>query len=479
MHDDRIDVALEVYVGDTDVMVPDGVPALGIFADGKPLTPRVLLREPRTRTDRVSPFAGMIDPRTRRQIPGPPEDDRVVYVQMRYTLDRRPAQLTFTPPFDEDGNVAATIGFVAYHKAAPINDFRYLSQAETLVLDWDDPWFTAFENGNLSRHHRWPQMSFLYIEPRQVRHEVLVRVRDLIVWSRLPVDYRGRLSESDQTLVLDAARGFFSERNPLSIDGETASQSAFRGEFLSISPTGLLVIEPGAPVDASAAILGISLSYWVETLPDYVTIEWQLFSERVDRVPTNVVDPAGPFPSFVTPEYPLIEWKNYLKGYTDLSVENVDAAEGWLELESWRVAMLGVPGKEETDRIVRDLLTNAAIAFLERDPAARDRALLRIVAEDRLSDARTDLARIFAIPTAGGGVAGIETQANLQIEQISALDATDGFSVLAGWSAQATGRHWGHVDRRALRFRALLAIGRFDDSWKLMGLTVLEAQPLP
>ena len=37
----------------------------------------------------------------------------------------------------------------------------------------------------LKRHHKSALMSFLYVEPREVRHEVLIRVRELQEWTDL------------------------------------------------------------------------------------------------------------------------------------------------------------------------------------------------------------------------------------------------------------------------------------------------------
>lgn len=57
--------------------------------------------------------------------------------------------------------------------------FKYLSTPARLVLDWEDPWYTAFDNPNLRRHHATSVSSFLYVAPREIRHETLMRVRDL------------------------------------------------------------------------------------------------------------------------------------------------------------------------------------------------------------------------------------------------------------------------------------------------------------
>ncbi len=82
------------------------------------------------------------------------------------------------PPLDDEGRALVTIGFIVYHKAVPVIDFRYLGAPSTLTLD-PDPWYSKFDNPNLKRHHKDALMSFLYVEPYEVRHEILTRVKDL------------------------------------------------------------------------------------------------------------------------------------------------------------------------------------------------------------------------------------------------------------------------------------------------------------
>jgi hypothetical protein len=378
---------------------------------------------------------------------------------------------------NESGVARATIGFLLYHKAAPVVDFRYLSRPETLALDWDDPWFTAFDNRNLVRHHRWPQMTFLYIEPREVRHESLVRVRDLMEWTQDNPDVQRQLTEDEQARLKQAAGDFFLGRNPVTIDGSPATRSAYRAEFLDITPRGLQTREPGSPVDASAALLGISESYWVEHLPQSASMEWRLFGDRVEQVPTNVIDPAGPYPGFLDARDPVLSWTNFIREWQEPSLQSVTAeGKGWLALGALRMAVFGTPGEEEAQAIVSELLRRTAIAFLERGSEQLTRSLALLVAEPASEGIRSELERMYAIPTTGGGVASVTALGVPTIEELRASSGHDGFTVLASWQAEVKGQHWGHVDQRRFRFRALLDIAAIDDKWKLLDLTVLEAQ---
>ena len=174
--DDHVRLVLEVYVGDLEVFAelvpddwlndkpvsrPDEATRLRRFAEerfqfitdsGEKLPAEVLLVEPRERVDRRSPFAGMINPFTRQRVPEAPADKRILYAELRYPFDGKPGELTIIPPQDKEGRAEVTIGFIVYHKSVPVIDFRYLGAPAKLSLDWDDPWYSKFDNPNLKRH---------------------------------------------------------------------------------------------------------------------------------------------------------------------------------------------------------------------------------------------------------------------------------------------------------------------------------------
>ena len=207
--DDRVKLVLEVYVGDLETfeeLIPDDWSKDGggerppleermrhfaehtfqvVMKTGVKLASRLDLVEPRMRVDRKSPFAGMINPFTRQRVAEAPADKRILYAEISYPFKGQPTELTFIPPQNGEGSSKANIGFIAYHKSVPIIDFRYLSAPAQVYLDWADPWYTKFNNPNLKRHHKDALMSFLYVEPYEVRHEILIRVRDMQEWMNL------------------------------------------------------------------------------------------------------------------------------------------------------------------------------------------------------------------------------------------------------------------------------------------------------
>jgi len=545
----KVHVAIEIFLADLEVfeeLVPDRLlkaPAsdrpdiaarLRSFSrntfrilseDGQPLTARLRTVEPRLRKDRRSPFAGMINPITRTRVPGAPKDKRVLYVELEYAFAGRPASLTIAPPFDNAGRARVTIGFIAYHNAVPIIDFRYLSAPAKLNLDWDDPWYTRFDNPNLKRHHKSPMISALYVEPREVRHEVLLRVRDLQEWINLDLDDDQSITAAEQRRVKERASAFLATRNPLSVDGQAVKAIASRVAFLRISLTGIEPLEDRKAIDLSTAIIGVILKYPVASLPQRVSVNWDLFNARIVRVPATMIDIAGPLKTRIDAEDPVIEWQNHLLKYEEPKATPVRISAGQVvpvpvvslmlivsalviislgyymgrvggraiigiiafavagAALAYRFAVvdvtlprLGPPGQQEATRIVGGILNNISATFLERDARALRDKLAEFAAPDTVADVETEIGRALLIKVAGGGRGQIDAVDEIVVANIEALSQTPDFRALASWTAQVRAGHWGHVHRQRIRFRALMELAFRNGIWRISGLTIVDAK---
>ena len=347
VNDDHVRVVLEIYVGDMDKFVdllPDawirqaGVEPLPIeermrrFSsetfqilanDSIRLPAERTMVEPRMRKERPNPFAGMINPVTLQPVPGPPEDKRVLYAELIYPFASKPKSLTIIPPHGKGGLPTASIGFIAYHKGVPVLDYRYLSEAAQMHLDWDDPWYSRFENKAFKRWQQSGLLTFLYIEPYEVRHETLVRVKDLQAW--MDLELRGdEFIEVDEVELLKKRVGeFLLQHSKVTIDGKQLRPILDRTSFVKYTMTRTFFLDQPERMPLNTAMLGVIITYLTEGIPQEVTVDWDLFSDRIQKVPTRAVDPAGPFPSFVTPEDHVLTWKNFLKTYQMPTVANV------------------------------------------------------------------------------------------------------------------------------------------------------------
>ena len=347
---DRVRIQLEVFVEDLMIyeeLIPDGFfskplpgrPKLAqrqkIFAEtvlqvvtdqGEKLPVTFDLVEPRLRIERPSPFVGMINPYTRRPIPGPPKDKRVLYAELNYPFKGRPKSLTFIPPLDDRGLAKTSLDFICFHQGVTVVDFRVLSEKSTLLLDWDDPWYSAFDRKPMQRTIGTGMRTFLYIEPFEVRNEILVRVKDMIPW--IDFELRGdETIEADEfNRVREKIGQFFMQRENVLIDGQRRKPILDRTAFVESSLQCSRFIETPEPVPLNSAMVGVIITYLTDGIPQEVTTTWELFSERMQTVTARMTDPAGPFPYDLTPDDNVLKWTNYLKTYTIPIVQKIDVA---------------------------------------------------------------------------------------------------------------------------------------------------------
>ncbi len=550
--DDRVRLVLEVYVGDLDFfadLVPDewlkdgsqGRPGVEermrqfsseqfqfVTDTGEKLRGRLVTAEPRLRVDRQSPFAGMINPMTRQRVPEAPEDKRVLYVEIDYPFTQRPKQLTMVPPLDEQGRALANIGFIAYHKSVPIIDFRYLGAPAVVTLDWDDPWYSVFTNRNLKRHHKSALMSFLYVEPYEVRHEILTRVRDLEEW--MDVGLRGdEYIEIDELDSLRQQIGeFLLNKNEVRIDGQAGRPILDRANYVKVGLTGIQLLEQPERLEISTAIVGVIITYLTDGIPKEVTVDWELFTDQIQQVPATATDPAGPLPTFVTPDDNVYTWTNYLKNYQLPTVQEVSIAGSLGQLSiplasllclvllvpaGWQVAkrarngellplpivtaialvvvgilslpyarlsiarpaaIAGVLDDQQATALLEVLLRNVYRAFDFREEEDVYDKLAISVTGDLLADVYLENRKSFAVQAAGGAQAKVK-EVSIRNASAEHQDGTPLAYALRGqWTAMGTVGHWGHVHTRQNLYDAIVTIEAVDGTWKITDLEVIE-----
>lgn len=493
-------------------------------ADGRALPVTVRAVEARLRIDRTNPMSGQIDPVTGRRFPMPPADQRVLFVHLFYAFDKdRPDVVTISPPMTNEDLPLATIGMIVFDRGLPVTNFSYLSAPATLTIDWEDPWFSRFDNPNLKRHHQSGVTTFIYVEPREVRHETLIRLRELDPWLSLNLSSGDSLSSETQERIKQSAAEFLARRNPVRIDGVRLMPETVLAVLLKLDASGLQVLDDDAPLSADTAFLGVILSFPIIDLPDTVDITWDMFNSRIVKVPATATDMVGPFLSGASPEDPVITWTNHLLNYDNPQTRDVIAPAAFVvplisvlgvfvalcaalaALQKngiQRTAAIGfavaslvtsvvwqdkalVPVRNPFDAVppdaaakaaFADLLANIRVAHLETSPDARAKELSVIATEDSLVDIAAELERALAIRVPGGGLARIAELRDISLQNIQPIAAGYGFRALAEWSVVASAGHWGHSHVRGVHYRALVEVVEDEGTWKLDGITVLETR---
>ena len=446
------------------------------------------------------------------RVPEGEEPEMVLFARLHYPLPEEPESLTL---FGARLPKTASVGFVAYHQGIPINDFRYLAASQTVSLDWGDPWYSHFGIRALRRQYDSPVSGFIYVEPYEVRKEIVARPRDLQHWVDLGLEGRATIPVEIQDRLKRRAAEFLRVHQIVEIDGQRIEPELARVNFLERTLRTSRVIDPPQELDVNAAVLGLIFVYPTDGLPERVTMDWDLWSDRIQRVPVASVDQAGPLPSYLEPDWRVLEWQNFLKN-PELPTLRVLAsppgvaarllwwgrwpvllgalalllrarsdprrrapaaalAAGATVLAFWigQGAQMSEPRARE---VVSGLLHNVYRAFDFREEEKIYDVLARSAEGDLLADIYLETRRGLELQSQGG--------ARAKVKEIELVDlATEsseggGFLARATWNVAGSVGHWGHLHQRRNRYRAELTIAPVGGEWKLVDLEILEEERL-
>jgi len=475
--------------------------------DGPPLAGRLISVEGRERQlrDEISGEALVQD--------GEEAPEIVRFAQLEYALLGRPEVLVLQ---GVRGPPAPGIGFVTYHGGVAVNDFRYLGPSQVLHLDWDDPWYTRFERRALRRQYYAPMTGFIYVEPYEVRKEIIARPLELQRWVDLGLEGLKVIPPEMQAELLRKAGEFLREHHVVEIDGRRIAPELARIHFLERTLRTSRVIDPPEPIDVHAATLGAIFVYPTDGLPENVTMDWDLWHDRLGRIPASTVDQAGPLPSFLEEDSRVLEWQNFLKNPQLPTLHEVSPPPApWERALGWVGAPFGLAGmgllvlaatrrrrpvmaaallllvagataffasgrtrlsEERSAELVGSLLHNVYRAFDFRDEERIYDTLARSVAGDLLEQIYLETRRGLELQSQGGARAKVKEVA---LETLETTPADAGaFTARATWQVGGSVGHWGHLHQRRNRYRADLTVAPVDGAWRLTRVEILEEERL-
>jgi hypothetical protein len=434
------------------------------------------------------------------------EEDQVLVIRatLLYPFDQQPQNLTLMAP-GQTGQ--ANIGFVLYHLGVAVNDFRYLSSGFTVNLDWEDPWYSRFNARALMRQYSSPMTGFIYVEPFEVRKEIIIRPKDLQQWVDLGLEGKDTIPADLQDEIKRRVVEFLDSHFPVTIDGQPAEGALDRVNFLRRTLRSSTVID-GQEMDLNPATMGVIYVFPTADLPQTVEMTWDLFSEKMQQVPE--------------PDFNILKWENFLKNpYTPAlvnilrppnTIQKMSAWGRWLGAALALILLIGVVRQWKKDggapiaSLAALVLMTAATGWLasESHKARMDPARLQGLVGDLLHNVyrafdfrgEEEIYDLLARSASGNLLTSIylETRrglelanqggARVKVKDIEVLDtkllsrAGQTFNVESRWNVAGSVGHWGHVHQRSNAYHALLVISEVDGAWKLTGLEILEEQRL-
>lgn len=484
---------------------------VAILYNGEPLAGAIQKMAPTTRPlrDRI----------TGEELPTSEEDATLVIgLTAIFPIEGQPEHLTLMAP-RETG--LASIGFVLYHRGVPVNDFRFLSSGYEVKLDWEDPWYSAFPQRSLRRQYDSPMSGFLYIEPYEVRREIIIRPHDLARMTDLGLEGQDVIRADQQDAVKARIVEFLQPYFDVTIDGEPVEGALNRVNFLRRTLKNSTVID-NQDVELLSATVGIIHVYPTDGLPQEVEMNWGLFTEKMNRVAAATVDQAGPLPTFLEPDFNVLRWENFLKNpeipslvelLTPPTAMQKAASWGWwvglilciglafsMARKGKAGGTLSVPmlgslvlalaltaflvhahfttrmDDVKARQLVGDLLHNVYRAFDYRGDEVIYDVLARSVDGDLLTDVYLETRRGLELANQGGARVKVREVEVTETELLESDSRT--IRLDSRWNVAGSVGHWGHVHERKNGYRAALEISEVDGTWKLSGLEILEEERL-
>jgi hypothetical protein len=362
-------------------------------------------------------------------------------------------------------------------------------------------------------------MSFLYVEDFEVRHELVVRIKDLDHWLDLDFGIEDKLDfrelDSIRTLVTD----FLIQRNQVYIDGRAAPATLDKAHFIEVKLSGIQILDENSSMDYASAILGVIFVYPQEQIPQKVEVHWDLWSDQITRIPCVMHDPAGPMPYDITPDDSILVYNNYLTNHTPPTVAEIRTDPRLLRLpvfslltfgllvywfrkvkrakgsfKRWGLLVLGLvigillipiswkvelPVSKTTDlspdnshALVNSVLKNVYRSFdFKRESDIYDKLAVS-VSGDLLSEIYIQAKQSMVLEQQGGIQVNLDT---IHVDSVVPWDDNEGdTSYKCLWKVTGKVGHWGHIHSRINQYAAILRLNPENGVWKLNDIEILE-----
>lgn len=442
--------------------------------------------------------------------------------EMKLSVHQTGSDLTFTESLK--AGAAVTLRFD--WSSAP------LSESAT-DEDWEK-WFEKQREATLGITSYSSIYSFIYIEPTEVRHEVLIPLASLKTILPLKHQDPAFIEVSEQDGVRDLIRSWLKDVNPVTINGIRVPPEFTRIDFYGLDLKDFARQAESRRVSLASGRAGIILTY--RRPDDFVRdlkLTWDKYHQSIRRIQSVVF--AWPdkterfeFSRFNKPEDNCLTWSCpperqsiSVQGLTaevapkpELKIPVVSAGlclaalAGALFLRRSRIramfctaAILAAlllrnvvpvsvphPWKaipevtpHEAGRIVERLQENNYRALDFGSDRRIYEALAISVDGSLLEELFLQLRQSLEMREQGGAVArvrSVEFSGFDSLPRSNDLPAWPGFACRSQWTVSGTVEHWGHVHERRNQFDALFHVEPRDGHWKMTRMDIEEQKQL-
>ena len=391
--------------------------------------------------------------------------------------------------------------------------------------EWDS-WFEKQREATLGITSYSSVYSFIYIEPVEMRHEILIPLATLA--TILPIKHQDPafVEIGEQDAIREQIRNWLKDQNPVVINGTRIIPEFTRIDFYSLNLSDFAAQAAAQKVSMASGRVGIIMTYKTpdDSIRD-VSQSWSTFYSSMTKVPAVVI--AYPssmskfeFSRFNTAEDNTLTWKckpeNLPRQIT--AVDAVYSPRPRMRILCGSIAMgigyLFLARKRTTTaRVLRLVLLFGAVAFSTKlsveidhpwkspeelpgdqaknvftalhsglyrslDFGTEDRiydALAQTVDGELLEDLYLQLRQSLELRDQGGAIArirSVEYDAGAAVARKESVVPWPGFQYKSTWTVSGTVEHWGHVHERQNQFDAVFTIEPREGHWKITRMDV-------
>ena len=462
-----------------------------------------------------------------------------VYYYFHLPMEQQPDYLTFTQQFGgSDAPVPSVMDLILLQEGARL-DFPVQigpRSPHSIALDWENPprndrtywkerreWMKQRREALLGVTSYSATYAYLYLEPREIRFEILVPLLTLETWLPLQREEADYLSVVEQDAMEKALPGFLQEVCQTHIDGMEITAQLDRLDFFTLDIRDFAKKQERKKVGVANARVGMILSFPTKGNFQSASLEWSFFNEVTPllNTMTYVFDQPGerffftdnertwqwqspkhasgpqvsswlslpPVPSMPTMPLSLLFLLAAFSGGAFALKRNWKIAVPLLVLGGWfgwwnpvwQQMVIPHPTKEaplptppEQNKITEVLLRNIYRSFDYLQDADVYSALSRSADGDYLEKLYLQIKKGLILTEQGGAHSRVRNVQWLESEPTSHSMRAQSFSLSVKWEITGTVEHWGHIHTRRNAYRAELEVKAVDDEWKLVDLEVLD-----
>ncbi|MEZ6062346.1 MAG: hypothetical protein R3C19_18545 [Planctomycetaceae bacterium] len=531
---------------ESDVLSPDQL-RLGLEQHRQFLLEKVTLRDAKGELIRgqvtdVRPFEIPAD--------GISVDDLMLHTatyELEFPFDEPPEFLTLQQDISDANFIYPSEMKLALHQSG--TDMTYTDTLKpgapvTLRFDWDQEslpedatdedwkkWFEQQREETLGITSYSSVYSFIYVEPAEVRHEILIPLANLKTVLPMQHSDPAFIEIAEQDAVRELIRQWLTDVNPVTINGKAVAPDFSRIDFFGLDLKDFARQAQARRVSLASGRVGIILTYPVpDDVVREVALTWDKFHSSIRKVQSvvftypdglqkfefsrfNAADenvfhwsakaddlpqPAGAVPASIPPP-PTLTVPVVSVALLPLALLLAIRA-GWCRRLSvvvlvtaalcWPLGQRQIadPFRQpppiaagEADDVFRQLHRGTMRAM---DFGTEDRiydVLRQTVDGTLLEDIYLQLRNAMQMREQGGAVARVRDVNYLDggiVADNNAAADWPAFRYRSTWTLSGTVEHWGHIHERENRFEAVFRIEPRNGEWKITGMQISDQQNL-